>query len=302
MENITIKPGIYYLILQELVKDFKGEKMEMIDEIINLLLSFQMLKWRHIKVILPYLVKIMSKGKLHEYFKNKFYNIIKIDARMITDIINIYPPLLELYLNEYVILNENFTDYPKNKIIMNYQPLLEIIEKYLEENYGNDKLKKFLKTIPDTKYDIVIDGNNILLNKKGKLTNEGIENLKKICNIKHSYIVFIHPRNCKKIKEKLNGINYVKTLYNLNDDWFSLYYAIKNNSFIVSKDNFKDHIYEFDTKNNKNLLKIYLFNKKLSISKKYSIIKIKEKHLPIIIKENNYYLIPGNRNYLKIIF
>lgn len=297
-------PGLYILIIRHLIEMDLNNNLKIckIDEIVNILIEYQSLKWRHVKVILNFLQENFMKEQTYQYF-SKLCNQIQIDGKMIKELCEIDCNLLDYYLGAYVETGEKYDEYPINKISYNYDMLLFKMESFIKKKYSQKGLTNFLECIPEEKYDVVIDGNNLLLHK-GKIDSISIEILHKV--VKHfvkryKCLTFIHPRNVKKIK-KLGmdiKIDYVETLYNYNDDWFSLYYAIKNNSFICSRDYFLDHINQYDTKTGTNDMKIFLKSKKIHLQNDFKILETKS-IIPIIIKEYDGYYIPGIYGYKKI--
>ena len=106
-------------------------------------------------------------------------------------------------------------------------------------------------------YDVIIDGGNILFSCGGKVSLKGYKYLLKIMEKFKNPLLIIHHRHRKKNKnEKINLIinsinekyydNIYKTPYGYNDDWYILFSSLFLELPIVSNDNFKDHIFEFE--------------------------------------------------------
>ena len=63
-------------------------------------------------------------------------------------------------------------------------------------------------------------------------------------------LLIIHQRHlknakCRTILEEI-GISFFKTPAHVNDDYYIMYSVIKNNCYVVTLDNFKDHIFEIE--------------------------------------------------------
>lgn len=307
IENKEKNPGVYYLLLKLLVKT---ENKKLIENIILLLIEQKDLKWRHLEIVLPYFKNVL-KDNFIEWYQKTIFDNIKIDSKLIMGLCSIEVKLLKLYKNKYVRINKDFWDDLPFEVDFSYEYLLDQIEKFIKKKFSKIGLERFLKVFPENKkYNLVFDGNNILLNKKGKLEIDSYVKLIKLyedSKIKgYNPIVFIHARHLKTITKmglKLN-FNYIPTPYRYNDDWFCLYYAIKNNVNIVSRDIYRDHINQFDTQNNTNYLKIFLEHKKFDIKEDFSEIIYQQKNIPIIIyyndHEREYIYIPGNKKYLLV--
>lgn len=312
LNSKIINPGLYANILKSIVDEKYDYKYCL--EVLNILISQNKLKWRHLKITIQYL-----KDNVVDFI-NYYNRIIKpnieISSIMIHDIINYYPYLIQYHIGTYIDLpiteiDENIlTKYNHKKydevcdIDNDYNDAALNIKQFIINKYGSFKI--FNKYIPEgCKYDVAIDGNNVLL-RTGKLCNRDYQLLKKMYNrcCKNGYdpIIFIHKRHIKNLK-KLEGdelpFNYVATPFGYDDDWFTLYYGVSNNIPIISNDLYRDHIYRFDKSHNTDELKTYLGHKLY----KYNIINpkllLKPKVLPIIIETNNYIYIPLSNSHNK---
>ena len=303
IDSKTNDPGTGYLILKQLSSD--ESNFSIMENILSLLIEQKNIKWRHLKLCLP-LYKKKDRIEFFEYYKKNIFPLIPIEEKLIVGIAKIYPELLDVYLNEYLIINEDFDDELPDVTKVDYKFLTKQIESFIKKKFSQRGLTAFLKVFPKKKYDLVFDGNNILLNKKGVIE---IESFWKMVHLfesatKSGYnpVVFIHARHLKTLKRM--GLKvpfaFVSTLYRYNDDWFSLYYAIKNNVHLVSRDIFRDHVNQFDTQKKSNFLKIFLHSRKLNIKEDFSEIIFEQKNIPIIIKQKGNYYLPGRMGYLKI--
>lgn len=140
--------------------------------------------------------------------------------------------LSKLYLYDY-----NHFDYNPNDYIYRNKLLKILLKKINKKNINNYN--------QDDNYDVVIDGGNLIHSCKN-------------INTFHSNLSYKKPLYifCEKHKKKLTYFNYDNIIFTspkIYDDYYILYYAIKNNVKIITKDKFKDIIYYFNNKiNNKN--------------------------------------------------
>ena len=109
------------------------------------------------------------------------------------------------------------------------------------------------------RYNVFIDGANILYNNKKEISVFSFIRLEQIYNkfVKdYSPVVILHerhrnylkknfPKYYKEIKTILKRINIYYTPNKINDDLFFIYGALNtDNSFIVTNDKFRDHIFK----------------------------------------------------------
>ena len=207
--------------------------------------------------------------------------------------------LLKLLNGLYIQTNINDSDYEKyyeniNSIQFNH---IDEIKNILIQNIKLKELAKFNKFINTIKYDYIIDGCNILL-YGGKISIKNINNLYKIINGKQNVLVIIHKRHVKKypnIKTKLDElkINYYLTPYLHNDDYFILLAFLNSlNSFIISNDKYRDHIFM----SNYGQFKYLIHNKTIGFN--YQNIDNENKINMCIQINNDNILIPHINNYL----
>ena len=135
----------------------------------------------------------------------------------------------------------------------------------MDQNIRESILQKIESMIPSQKYfldknfgiknfETIIDGGSVIHNRGGMIHDTSMRdliNITKQCNVP---IVVIHERHKKTIKmlEQTfiqNNINYYFTPTHFNDDVFILWFFLKNvNSFIISNDKYRDHIFNLMTK------------------------------------------------------
>ena len=310
-EFIKNDAGLYYIILQDLLKTSQPFSfiIGLIKKMVDNLIFHKKLKIRHVVKVIEYYSINEKYIELDKYYLKEIYPYLEVNNFVIEGLLSSsFPKLLNYYIGEYCLINDKCSDYPLFEQSYDYTILLKQFEHFIEREYKSQGLIKFLSKIPDEKFDIVFDGNNILLNRCGILVKESYDKLVNLYNscidIGIKPLVYIHERNVKDLKKKgINiTINYIATPYRYDDDWFSLYYGIKNNCFLISKDIFRNHINILDTMNNSNHLKIYLHNRKLNINEDFTEIIFKRTFLPIIIKENECIYIPSNKGYKRVMF
>ena len=224
---------------------------------------------------------ILETKDIDFILNNKLYNLLDyiINYYIISSIsknniknLNKYNFLL---LNNYFIKLENINI---NNILLN-----ELLKK-IEINIPEIELDKMNIILSNNKYDVILDGRNIIHSSKLILK---LKNLKIIINLLKNYnffnpLLIIHEKHLKKNNNllfflKSNNINYYNSIYKYNDDIFILWFFIKNNFKlnIISNDKFNDHIFELNkinyNKNKLNSFKYILQDKILNynINKKY---------------------------------
>ena len=300
--ELNIPGDIYRHMSDMIISD--DDNSELIVKMLNILLKHGSMKYRHLKLLLPYLSKNMGDD-LVEYYESYIYRMIPVDSRLI-ELLCTYPKVLELYIGKYVELDGEYKE--EVEFDYDYGELLGQIRKFIKRKYGGKNYERFLKNIPEKNYSIVFDGNNVLFSDGGKeITKKSYNRLIALVDytIKngHTPLVFIHQRNMKYIKKwlKLPLHDYMHgTPYNFNDDWFSLYYAIQNNCYLVSNDLFRDHINIFDTNNKTDHLKVFIKSKKLFTDRTFSSVIFTNNNIPVIIKKNDKIYVPAKSGYLVI--
>ena len=168
-------------------------------------------------------------------------------------------------INKYNIIQPSIHKINIDTNILNEVKLL------IEKQTSKKELNKFMNFINNINYDYIVDAGNVLF-YKGKINNKNINNLYNLCNNKKS-LVLIHQRHFKKhpnIKKELDerNIKYYLTPYNHNDDLFIILAFLHSyNSFIISNDKYRDHIFSYNNTNvNYNQFKNILYNHTLGFS------------------------------------
>ena len=124
--------------------------------------------------------------------------------------------------------------------------ILELISnKFKYKDSDKKKLEKKLKNI-----DCIVDGGNVSFDG-GVLNYKHTKRI--LLNVLTQFknpLLIIHQRHlknakCRSILEEI-GISFFKTPAHVNDDYYIMYSVIKNNCYVVTLDNFKDHIFEIE--------------------------------------------------------
>jgi hypothetical protein len=117
----------------------------------------------------------------------------------------------------------------------------------------------------------VIDGANVLFSSHDGLQklHNIVENLHVNVKVCTEITIVLHKRHFQKngkaaaLKQhrfkKDIKINIVETPYGVNDDYYSIFIAMKNNCLLVTNDKFRDHIYHISPR-------IHLWHKQTVIS------------------------------------
>ena len=176
----------------------------------------------------------------------------------------------KIFNNKCSICNNELELFKLNDY--NISKLLSNLEKQYFFNKKNI-LKNLDNFLSNNIYDVVIDGNNILLHC-GIIDENSISrlflinNILKVKNLKS--LIFIHSRH----KETLDNFNINKYKFNIYytpckfyDDIFFIWTALKYNKYIISNDLFKDIIYKLQDDNfskfiNYSLITYKFFNNK----------------------------------------
>ena len=118
------------------------------------------------------------------------------------------------------------------------------------------KLKNFKLIIPEINF--IIDAANILHSDCGNITDKSINGLKKILENTSNPLIIIHEKYFKNIEIKniLLQYNYYLTPFKHDDDLFILwfFFTFYSKSYIITNDLFKNHNFNFNFKNDYNIL------------------------------------------------
>lgn len=139
-----------------------------------------------------------------------------------------------------------FDENDRSKLLDN------IKQKYFENK--NEELNKLNNFLDEKSYNVFVDGNNILFFKDRIVNNNSYNRLlyiyKKLISLNYNPLIFLHRRHKNKI---IKDIPIYYTPFNMNDDWFFLWSSLKKeNTFLLTNDNLKDHIYNISDENDKN--------------------------------------------------
>lgn len=254
-----------------------------------------------IAIFINFLKKDILLSKDLDYLiDNKLFAIIKyldglfIQTASINNLQIVNHNLKLYYLDSNI--NEKLINFFEEKFLLNYKKnLFNFIEKY--------------------KYDIIIDGGNVLHSKNGTIDYNSIIDLKNIiCKIQKDYsnsiLLVIHEKHCKKFPKLITiikelGINYYLTPYNMNDDIFIIWFFLKTNTraFIISNDKFKDHVFYLTKQNQYDIHQFsHIINQQtLNYDIITMIIATKPEYSKCIQVLNNNIYIPNINNYHNII-
>jgi hypothetical protein len=192
--------------------------------------------------------------KYIEFFMNVLdkFNIMEKDVMFLIN--NKMFDLLFYLRNHYIILSLPHDDYniPYENFIFsnpirNYHNMLN----YVSGNFSNIKERHILDNIL-IDVDIVIDGGNVAHSDSGILNYKYIfgiidNTIKKFKNP----LLIIHQRHMKNSKItdyiKKTKLKVFVTPYGVNDDHYIIYSMIHNDCYVLTRDNFKDHIFDITT-------------------------------------------------------
>mgnify|MGYP006108692027 CR=1 FL=1 len=137
-------------------------------------------------------------------------------------------------------------------------------ENILRTYIPSDKIDLFTdleSLIRENNYNVFIDGGNVLYYKSRKIVLNSFVRLKnifvKIKSLGYNPLIILHRRQKDYLKKNL-GLDFIKakkilesmediyyTPYKMNDDWFFIYAGIIiENSFVVTNDLLRDHIFK----------------------------------------------------------
>lgn len=258
------------------------------------LIDTKLIKWRHAKIILSYILTNNSKN-VSEFYLSYVKPHIQADSRVISFLMDNIPNLLVEYLGKPIILNEKVEpkDYCLKKIPVNQEDLMKRWTDYIKSKVEDIRMPEFYQVIAKVPSDsnLMIDGNNILLTKGGKITNETIKFYHQIIeNVStFNYITFIHRRHKKNLVGKISFDNVLFTPKGFDDDWFTICSAIIKKCYLFSDDNYRNHIYNIGSDD----LKIFFQDYQIKSDKDYTKIIMPLKYSKVIQEQDNHIYIPA---------
>jgi len=251
--------------------------------------------------------KIISDDTILLDIKDILYIINNKLFKLLLIIDNLYIEQKQINYDKLNIINSNNTlKYIQpcnlNNCLIDNNIIYKIFDYY--NNYLHDYINKLNNF---NNYNLIIDGGNLLHSDNGKITDQSLLNLEYILNNINEYkpIIILHIKHIKTLNIKnllkKNNIPYFLTPYNYYDDKFIIWFFIKSNfsSFILSNDNFHDHIYEIKLLLNNNLIHYQIYSIFKQQILKYN---IKQKNIEKRIYSNciqindNIIYIPINNN------
>ena len=257
------------------------------DKIVEMLNLIDKPKKRHFITIFNYYYD--NNIEIFEFYKNNLYNKFILDN-------DDYIKLISQKNNLDFILYDMITNINLNINIKMKDEILKLDSCILTNNNNNkcnncknilllddnilfkkDKLiedcEKIIKKKINHKYNIILDGGNILYYQDGKLTNKSIFKLDTIYNYfkinNYNPCIILHKRHRKlflKINKDIDKFyekwNVIETPYNFNDDYYLIYICLINdNSYIITNDKFRDHkFHSFNNDEFQKFLKYKIIN------------------------------------------
>jgi hypothetical protein len=303
IEKNNKNSGLFF----SLMTFYNPENLEMMEKIYYYLLANKLAKFRHAKIILNYYLNKSEKEAIDFYY-HSVKPFIPVDYQLVSYLLEqkFYPEFQKIlldFIGKRIILPESFEtsyDFRLEKIKFPLTLLLKRIEDHIATQVSSDKFYQFKfivnRDISYCKKPVcVIDGNNFLLTQKGEITLKTIYQLKNLMDFvskTFDIFVFVHQRHQKTINKLASFLNskIIYTPASFNDDWFSLYFAIKNNCYLLSNDRFIDHIFLFDTLHESDDLKNFLEIKQIKFQQK---LIMPLNYSKIIQGDNTKILIPG---------
>jgi len=297
-------------------------------QLIHYLVKTKKIRWRHLQYVFPLFLERdgWSRKQLFKYFQNIVSQYeFKLTNSIVIDIATLYPDFSYLFHERYVepvevddFIREkmlegryNYSFYRENPHNLSFDVLKQVIERHINDYCIENGIKNVFKMyIPKKQFDVVVDGNNVILHNCGKVKKDSVNELTAIVNklkdTHGSVLVYIHERHHKWEKYakhpiwKNPNVCVIYTPYKYNDDWFSIYYAILNNIYIVSNDNYKDHILKYQTDGDRMSLKAFLAYRHIHTTNFVDLTYPRETIPIIYYRENAAYIPETTGGFIKI--
>lgn len=228
-------------IIQDLIQDIEYNHSGIISNILVYYIKTH--NTNKVEEMLKYSLKKRDYLHICEYFYdtkgvdifkhilNKFdWEIKDIDYMIEHKLYKLLYCMENIYAETSFISNSNYIGEYKRNII----DTKEIYDYLLRNNIN-------MEYINTKKYDIIIDGCNVIFSSKlytpMELINKYVSLLKE-----YSVLLVIHKRHRKKLSDLSVDVCY--TEYKMNDDLFILkYYCLFGDSYILTNDEFNDHLH-----------------------------------------------------------
>ena len=253
------------------------------------------LKWKP-KVALPFLYQFRHQFPLEYSDIQQFIETpnagthFEIEYPKLFELLQLHNILLKgtFYINSEneqlaTLLSDNNSDIDGlRRVTVSSKQITEIRNLFSQKNFSKGKTKRskydfenFLKeqSIDGVKYDMFVDGNNILHYHDRRVNMNGFQRLKnaydRLVKMGFNPLIIIHRRHRdnlaklpqfaktkRRIERILDTIDTYYTPYGINDDIFFMWGGfITPDSYIVSNDKFRDHIFLTQTQSNKTKVK-----------------------------------------------
>lgn len=264
----TKNNGLISNILLYHIKILDNDMINKLLIMINELDNFKLMKRDYLNLICYYYNNNYEQAEI--IFKQNILpegnlQLKDIDFILENKLIKLLPYLDKLFIES----NDNIYSLVKpqseilNKVNIKQNFILSLLEKIELEFHIiiKNNINQFYKNLKKD-YNVIIDAGNILFGRNGIITNNSLMDLENIIIKTKKTIglplIVIHQKHLKnnKITDIFLRTNtqYYKTPYNLNDDLFILWFFIKSKceSYIISNDKYRDHIFKYKSLSIKN--------------------------------------------------
>ena len=330
-DEITICPNKALKMINDLEEDFSDfSYLALIIKILcknnNIDRAYDIYKkipenFKKKRFVVPIFDNILNSSRMlgYDFFKKEILNKFRIDEEDIIKIFNEgnFKELFDIIRKNKIIMSKNI--FSKNvvrlrnsvckscsnrlcKVKMSKETKEKLLDN-IKSVYFNDDMNELIKLdklIINNKFNVFIDGNNVIFFKDRKITLDSYKRLNviynKLINDGYNPLIFLHRRHKSNNTNKLN-IFY--TPYRMNDDWFFLWSSIKfSETLLLTNDNLKDHIFKIATNehlNNELLNWINSYVIRYKFSENYKLLYPKN-YNNIAQINNGYYHIPLIKN------
>jgi hypothetical protein len=182
---------------------------------------------------------------------NKLYSLLKLLSGL----------FIETSINSQPLINGCDREL---KLQLISPDIIDNIKNHIDKIFGDNIIKQLDEFVSNqdqpsnTNIDAIIDGGNVIHSQTGFINSNSLSDLENIIALVKKHVgnplLVIHCRHLKTCPNLIScldsqKISYYLTPYNMNDDnfiiWFFLNY--KSKPFIISNDQYRDHIFKFET-------------------------------------------------------